>query len=561
MHTTSFACPHCSATLRIRDQSYLGRTVNCPDCGKPFEIVAPDGHAPDTITAEKVTADKDQASQSTKKQTFRHIEDLDTDTLTDSKLQDRSLSDPTEKASRYSPAELQALEESAATKPSAKLPSWLTPSRLGWLVAGTTAVVLITAISLTPSNSEGRDTEVGDVANETFPEESPEAKPIPEEAIADTKPAEEPPAVEEPGNVDGQLTQLGKHILDFTQFTGTFPWAEASDLPAEKQLSWMAQLATHLRPKSRIEPLWDRPWNDPLNDRFVRQKFTEFHNPSVAGIVSDTGYPAAHYVGVAGVGEDAATLPTGHPRAGVFGYGRKLQPKEISDGASNTMMIAGVNRRLGSWAAGGDATIRSFNKEPYINGPDGFGTGQDDGMYVLMADGSVRFVSKKVDPLVVRRMAAAADGFPLDKSVPGEPGDQPPSAELKTVVAQADPPGDDNDPNPVLPKVDPSKLEPVEPAPEDLVDVDAQLEQPIQEFLQAKPTSLRVMLLQIEEMAGIPIQYEEEKLGEEVLDSELTLSLKNTTVGAILAATLDKVGLKHVIDSGKLQIVKKPAAE
>lgn len=32
------ACPHCSARLRIRDKSYSGRTVNCPDCRRPLTI-------------------------------------------------------------------------------------------------------------------------------------------------------------------------------------------------------------------------------------------------------------------------------------------------------------------------------------------------------------------------------------------------------------------------------------------------------------------------------------------------------------------------------------------
>ena len=39
-----------------------------------------------------------------------------------------------------------------------------------------------------------------------------------------------------------------------------------------------------------------------------------------------SGYPVTHYVGVAGVGEDAAQLPANDPRAGVFGYGRQTRP-------------------------------------------------------------------------------------------------------------------------------------------------------------------------------------------------------------------------------------------
>ena len=68
--------------------------------------------------------------------------------------------------------------------------------------------------------------------------------------------------------------------------------------------------------------------------------------------------------------------------------------------------------------------MRGLSREPYINGPDGFGTGSPDSMQVLMADGRVLAVSDKIDPRIFRRMAAKADGLPLDESEEGEPGDR-----------------------------------------------------------------------------------------------------------------------------------------
>ena len=49
-----------------------------------------------------------------------------------------------------------------------------------------------------------------------------------------------------------------------------------------------------------------------------------------------------HYVGVAGVGADAATLPLSDPRAGVFGYDRKTSLRDIKDGHSTTMLLTEV---------------------------------------------------------------------------------------------------------------------------------------------------------------------------------------------------------------------------
>src|SRR5579863_492668 len=34
-----FACPHCSSRLRVREKLYVGRQVDCPECGQLLLIV------------------------------------------------------------------------------------------------------------------------------------------------------------------------------------------------------------------------------------------------------------------------------------------------------------------------------------------------------------------------------------------------------------------------------------------------------------------------------------------------------------------------------------------
>src|SRR5258708_1498342 len=34
-----FACPHCSSRLRVREKLYVGRHVDCPECGNALLIV------------------------------------------------------------------------------------------------------------------------------------------------------------------------------------------------------------------------------------------------------------------------------------------------------------------------------------------------------------------------------------------------------------------------------------------------------------------------------------------------------------------------------------------
>ena len=93
----------------------------------------------------------------------------------------------------------------------------------------------------------------------------------------------------------------------------------------------------------------------------------------------------------------------------VFGYDRKTRFRDITDGTSNTIMITETNDVDIPWAAG-VRTLKSLTQEPYVNGPDGIGSPTPGGCNVLMADGSVRFISEDIDPEMMRRLAAMADG-------------------------------------------------------------------------------------------------------------------------------------------------------
>ena len=118
-----------------------------------------------------------------------------------------------------------------------------------------------------------------------------------------------------------------------------------------------------------------------------------------------------HYVGVAGVGEEAAQLPANHAKAGMFGYGRQTGQQDLVRGGANTIAVLGVQDQCGPWAQGGRATVSPLTQKPYINGPDGFGSGQPDGMVAGMADGSVRFLSKNIDPHVMEQLATIRGGI------------------------------------------------------------------------------------------------------------------------------------------------------
>ena len=175
-------------------------------------------------------------------------------------------------------------------------------------------------------------------------------------------------------------------------------------------------------------------WNSsrqPATKRLLPEVVNPVFGPARAPDSPD-GYPVTHYVGVAGVGEDAARLPAGDARAGMFGYGRQTRQQDLLRGGANTIAVLGVQGRCGPWAEGGTATVRPLTQRPYVNGPDGFGSGQAHGMVAGMADGSARFLSDKIAPELLDQLAAVRGGEQVDAA---SLDPQPPPADEKPLAA------------------------------------------------------------------------------------------------------------------------------
>ena len=346
-------------------------------------------------------------------------------------------------------------------------------------------------------------------------------------------------------------------------------------LPPETRLSWVTAMLPYLGHAAWAEQLnasysWDSPKNSPVTTK----RLAEVLNPAVRPRQTDSGYPVSHYAGVAGIGADAAMLPRDDPRAGVFGFQSSRRLGEIPDGASNTIAISGVAAELGSWAAGGTATVRAFTQKPYINGPDGFGSGQPGGMYVGMADGSARFLSKDIDPVVVEQLATAAGGEVLKLAGEGpKPPPVPAPPEAKT------PGGPEG-----LPKVDKAETEspggPGETPPIDKPEAPAVAEQPggapdvqPQAAPAAEPAEqlaaaisgvaitdvpLKDVVEVLRRYGGLQVTFDLAAMSElgVRLDRPVTLRQTATTVGTTLDAVLGSCGLAAIVEGNQVLITR-----
>lgn len=222
---------------------------------------------------------------------------------------------------------------------------------------------------------------------------------------------------------------LGSGLQDVVKAEGLFPQAAAggSLLPPETRLSWIASLLPYLGHQEWHAQLnsgygWRAPQNRPVTSRELRAVI----NPLLGPTQTRESFFDTHWVGVAGVGENAAALHPDDPRAGFFNDNGRRRLEDLDRGAANTLAVLGASARLGAWAEGGFATARPLTRHPYVNGPDGFGSGLPQGMLGIMADGSVRFIHRDIAPELLERLAAVrgngtatvADLFPAG-SVPG----------------------------------------------------------------------------------------------------------------------------------------------
>lgn len=216
-------------------------------------------------------------------------------------------------------------------------------------------------------------------------------------------------------NCKNNLRQLGQAMQEYSNHNDNqYPpgTVRNDELTPERRLSWEAALLPYLpalAPSGKKEDKlanavdYQKAWDAPANSKLQRN-VTTFLCPAFARDLSPEQVGLTSYVGLAGVGEEAAFLPLDDANAGFFGYERILRPEDISASLGALLTAVETRQDNGLWAAGGRATVRGLEPdcERYIGNQAAFGGLHRNGANVLWADGSVHLVTEQIAPEVFR---------------------------------------------------------------------------------------------------------------------------------------------------------------
>lgn len=203
---------------------------------------------------------------------------------------------------------------------------------------------------------------------------------------------------------------------------GTLP---NPNLKPDERLSWIPLALPYMnqRRQDTSELLTginrDVAWNAPINVPFARTVIRGLI-PTAINQLPESDQPApTYYVGIGGIGADAATLPIKNPQAGCFRYDAATPFAEIEDGLRQSILFVETANGIGPWLQGGPSTVRGVDEKATLFGPSGQFGGVHPGFIVVgYADGSASVVTDQMNRTIFLSLCTINGG--KTETIPGE---------------------------------------------------------------------------------------------------------------------------------------------
>lgn len=200
------------------------------------------------------------------------------------------------------------------------------------------------------------------------------------------------------------LKLIGLAIHSYHEAFGTFPMASSGQ--GELAVSWRVTLEPYLD-AHRLDPKYNDQfaWNAEPNWPFSKRRMPVYECPA-AGYWREApqdGFGPTDYVVL--VGDETA-----------FPQGKSLSHRDIEDGTSNTAFVVEAIDTGIRWAEPKDLdvnqvewVVKGSNTNRQATHPI-MSSAHTDGSYILLGDGSVRFISSKISPEILRMLTTASAG-------------------------------------------------------------------------------------------------------------------------------------------------------
>lgn len=182
------------------------------------------------------------------------------------------------------------------------------------------------------------------------------------------------------------LKQIGLAMHNYHDTYNFFPAAHLNDSQGKPRLSWRVSILPFVDDSSRFNSYsFNEAWDSPANSALLRPLPFAYSCPSHMGPGQTTNTAYATITG----------------ETSLLGDGRCHSIKETTDGTSNTLMVVEACRLEIPWMKPQDIDQATLGR---VGDPSGVSSKHRGGVHVLLADGSVRFVSENVDPQVMKAL-------------------------------------------------------------------------------------------------------------------------------------------------------------
>jgi hypothetical protein len=199
------------------------------------------------------------------------------------------------------------------------------------------------------------------------------------------------------------LKMIGLALYNYHDVFQGFPPGAIADKAGREYHGWQTMLLPFVEQMSVYNKIdFNVPWNVPKNRAPMQTQIACYVAAGINETNDAAGYALSHYAG----------------NSYLFRENRSFRLSQIADGASKTILAGEAAGNFKPW--GNPENWRDPSNGIHA-GPDSFGRPNSPLAGFLMCDGSVRFLTRDIDPGILKALAT-----PAGNEAVTVPGDEPP---------------------------------------------------------------------------------------------------------------------------------------